>query len=148
MISHQHDYIIATGQNVWEYLCLSVWKNELYLYLVPRLVTPYLYTVNCINYTPNYFINFSKYQTKLLLMSHISHAVLNSFWTIYISLIINDIIKYASSVLCKINFWLICLPPKWNVSCKKLATKSCHQKIRENLKPLYFCQEMNIQLTE
>ena len=53
------------------------------------------------------------------------------------TLIIKLIIWYISrSIQCNINFWLLCLPPKWNASCKKNAIKSFHQKLGGNLKPL------------
>ena len=47
-----------------------------------------------------------------------SHSTFSS-WTIYSPLLIKLIRGYALSSWCKINFWILCLTPKWNVLCKK-----------------------------
>ena len=48
-------------------------------------------------------------------------------------LMIKLISWYISILQCKINFWLLFLTPKWNAPCKKLATKSFHQKLWETV---------------
>ena len=52
-------------------------------------------------------------------MSHIAHTVSEQLWRIESPILINIIFRYRSSILCKKNFWLICITLKGNVSCFK-----------------------------
>ena len=52
----------------------------------------------------------------------------------YSPLFIKLIFGYTYSILCKIDFWIICLTPTQNASCKKITTKSFHQELSGNQK--------------
>ena len=45
--------------------------------------------------------------------------------------------RYTSGILCKINFVIICLAPKWNAWCKNICKEIFSSKPDGNLKLLY-----------
>ena len=66
----KNHYQIVSSKTLWEPKTSGQTKD-----IVKAWVRKNIYMVNNINYTPIYFTNCCKYQTKLLLMSHTEHAV-------------------------------------------------------------------------
>ena len=69
---------------------------------------------------------------------NVSHCTC-SFSKICSPLLIKLVRRYASSILCKINFWILCLKPKMDCTMKlKIAIKPFNEKLRGDLTPLCF----------
>ena len=80
------------------------------------------YIVKDIHYTPTHFIN------SLNQMTCDESPPTQSFLNFDSLLFIKLIRGYKLIIVCKINFWIICLAPTWNLLCRKNCNKILSSK--------------------